>query len=704
MRFLPLACWLGALLAALHSVPCAQRATPSGGGGASAGVGIALPAQRELAGKPLSSYPHFQFTRTFNQGDEVRIAFDPKVDVRLAKRTVDVFVIEHATLPQYLAGKKLASVLGRPLQVKLTKGGVQENTFLLDAGTLRGPSAPDAQGTLQLGKGYDIVVDVNVNAALDPDDVLDGSLELAGFYVVGDYVTFKRVPLIETGPYSVREVLFDGGTQFTQEDIYYPANIAELGSLPMVSVSHGNGHNYQWYDHIGYHLASHGYVVMSHANNTGPGIETAAASTLRNTELFLNSLGVIDGGALLGHVDGHRIVWIGHSRGGEGVVRAYRRLSEGSPLATVYTLSDIRLVSSIAPVDFLGINVSDMGAAPYHLWTGGSDDDVNGCANCDICQTFHLLERADGVRFSTSLHGAGHGDFHANPGSSVAAGPCKIGRKLTHQIMRAYLLPLIQFNLDGNPACLDYLTRQWEEFRAIGAPFPERGVEDQDRCVVVDLMYMPGPESERRVLDDFQSQPSLARSSSGGEVLHSEGLLELREGRLDDVNNSFTDSPTDVMNGMTFAGPGDTSAGAVLQWNATDEWLMFEVPPGARDLHAGWTLSFRAAQASRHSLTIAETGDLDFALQLTDANQKSSTIRIGAYGGGIEEPYQRGACGAGNGWGNEFETIRIPLADFRRDGNPLDLTNVVSLTFLFGPAHGSLAGRIGLDQVEFVRN
>ena len=42
--------------------------------------------------------------------------------------------------------------------------------------------------------------------------------------------------------------------------------------------------------------------------------------------------------------------------------------------------------------------------------------------------------------------------------------------------------------------------------------------------------------------------------------------------------------------------------------------------------------------------------------------------------------------------------------DFRRDGNPLDLANVVSLTFLFGPAHGSLAGRIGLDQLEFTHD
>ena len=98
---------------------------------------------------------------------------------------------------------------------------------------------------------------------------------------------------------------------------------------------------------------------------------------------------------------------------------------------------------------------------------------------------------------------------------------------------------------------------------------------------------------------------------------------------------------------------------------------------------------------------MAETGDLDFAVQLSDSSRRSSTIHIGAYGGGIEEPYQRSTCGNGNGWANEFETIRIPLADFRRDGSQLDLADVVAITFLFGPSHGSMAGRIGLDELVF---
>jgi len=657
----------------------------------------AAQATREIAGKPLGRYPHFQFVTSFNEGEPIDLAFDPRADPYLAKRALEIYVVAHEELPEFRAGRKLESRTGKALAVRLNLGGVLENTFRLDGGPLRGGAA-----TTVLGRGYDVIADVNHNARLDAPDVIDGSDARAGFYVVQDFVSFKREGTKETGPFSVVETLFFAGGQFQRQDIYYPANIAELGELPLVVISHGNGHNYQWYDHIGYHLASWGYVVMSHSNNTGPGIDTASTSTLRNTNILLNRTVEVDGGALVGHIDRHHIVWIGHSRGGEGVVWAYRRMLNGDPIPTAYGVGDIRLVSSMAPTDFRGSGFggvfgSDVGAVPYHLWTGGSDNDVNGCANCDICQTFHLLERADGLRLSTSLHGAGHGDFHDGGGSSVAAGPCLLRRDLTHPIMRGYLLPLVQFVLDGNPACRDFLTRQYEEFRPLGAPALDTP------CVSVDLMFLDEP-GERRVIDDFQSEPAVGRSSSGGEVLASAGLAPtLVEGRLDDINASFTESG-DPMNGMTLAGPGDPSAGLVLEWSGADEFLSFELPAGQRDLSGFARLSFRAAQVTRDALTRAELGDLDFEVELADSDLHRSTIRISAYGGGIEEPYLRGGCGEGNGWGNEFESVRIALDDFRRDGSALDLTDVVAVSFLFGPSHGSADGRIGLDELVLTRD
>lgn len=682
----------------LAPAPLAQR-SPADAGAFPSRADELAPTRIELAGKALARFPYFQYTRSFNQGEPIQIAFDPRVERALVRRTLDVYLIEHEALAAHLAGQRFE---GPPLRVQLVSALVRDNIFLLDAGTLSGASKADEQGTRVLGRGYDLAVDVDADGRLGAGDLLDGSLDEAGFYVLEDFVDFRAADSLETGPYAVSEVLFEGGTNLTRQDVYFPREIGLLGALPLIVVSHGNGHFYTWYDHIGYHLASWGYVVMSHVNNTGPGIETASTTTLQNTELFFARLGEIADGALLGHVDVHRQVWIGHSRGGEGVVRAYRRLELGTPLVTQYTLADVKLVSSIAPTDFLGPNASNMGAASYHLWTGGADADVNGCANCNICQTFHLLERADGTRFSSSLHGAGHGDFHAGGGSSVAAGPCLLGRTTTHTIMRALLLPLVQVAVHANPAALDYLTRQWEEFRATGAPGPL-----DNACVSVDLQYVPGPERERLVIDDFQSEPLRTRSSSGGGVLISPGLeAHYEEGRFDDRNADFNTVTTDGMNGMTLAGPADDSAGIVFDWNGTDETLHFELIEGARDLGAWRTLSFRGAQATRHPNTTAELGDLDFAVQVVDSALHTSTLQLSAYGAGLEEPYQRGGCGGGGGvgWGNEFETFRIPLGDFRRGGRRIDLANVIGIGFLFGPAHGSTSGRIGLDEIMLTRD
>jgi hypothetical protein len=646
----------------------------------------------DLAGRPLGRFPHFHRVRTFNEGDPIHVAIDTSEVPDLVRRTVDVWLLGHERLPEALGGSPLGSVSGRPTAVTVSGNGLTDNVFQVDPGTLRGN-----QDSLVLGRGYDVVVDVDRDGFLGPADLLDGSPDVAGFFVVRDFVTFRGPETKETGPYQVERVLFNGGTTYTREVVYFPTNIAELDQLPLMVVSHGNGHDYRWYDHIGYHMASWGYVVMSHANNTGPGIQTASTSTLQNTEVILSRTDEIAGGALVGHLDVQRIVWIGHSRGGEGVVRAYRRLLQGTDIAQSYGPENIRLVSSIAPTDFLGPVQSNVGSVPYHLWTGGADSDVNGCANCDICQTFHLLGRAAGPRYGISLHGAGHGDFHDGGGNNFSQGPCKIFRVRTHPIMRGYLLPLVQYVVDGNPACQDYLTRQYEEFRPLGTP----GFDEP--CVHADLVFQDRAHEGDFVLDDFQSHPELDRSSSGGRVLASVGLRStLFEGALNDANNGFTFTEADPMNGMTWAGPGDDSAGLVLEWNATNEFLAFELPAGHRDLSAFRTLSFRAAQSTRSPETIAALGDLDFEVELWDRRASFSAIRISSYGGGVEEPYQRtgGGCGAGAGWANEFETLRIPLADFARDGRLLDLTRVVSVIFRFGPGHGHSVGRIGLDDIE----
>lgn len=153
------------------------------------------------------------------------------------------------------------------------------------------------------------------------------------------------------------------------------------------------------------------------------------------------------------------------------------------------------------------------------------------------------------------------------------------------------------------------------------------------------------------------------------------------------------------MNGMTVADGDDASSGIVFNYE-TDRFLEFAVPPAGRDVTGYQYLSFRGCQQTRHPLTIADLGDTTFTVTLRDGSGVTSAIDFGVYGGGLEEPYQRGGCGSGVGWNNEFETIRIRLTDFLHNGSGLDLADLEAVRFDFGPSFGSAAGRLGLDQVE----
>src|SRR5437773_12112950 len=128
-----------------------------------------------------------------------------------------------------------------------------------------------------------------------------------------------------------------------------------------------------------------------------------------------------------------------------------------------------------------------------------------------------------GYRQSTVVQGSGHGDFHDEPSAGEAfSGPCPIGRANTHLIQLGYLLPLVKHYVEGNVPALDFLTRQYESFHPIG-------VSTADPCIVVSNEYRNGALAGNFVIDDYQTQPAAATSSSGGAVTFD--VENLTEGR-----------------------------------------------------------------------------------------------------------------------------------------------------------------------------
>lgn len=667
--------------------------------GLSCATGV-CPVPTELAGNALGTYPFFEYVRAFNENAPISAALDPIRFPSYVGNTCDIYVVAAKTLSQWHSDPTLVDMLGGPQTQTITGSTIQANTFTI---ALPG-QLPSSAGTTELGVGYDVVFDFNQDGLFNGDDIIDGLSDEAGLYAVHD--------VTQDGPLAVTEIFHDTGivfgipAGFTNQVIYYPTNIASLGQLPLIVISHGNGHQYLWYDHLGYFLASYGYIVMSHNNNTGPGIHSASTTTLGHTDAIIEQQATIGGGVLDGHIDSSRIAWVGHSRGGEAITYAYDRMFDGTYMPAHYAIDDLKLLSSMLPTDIEKTVFSNPHDANYHLWTASGDLDVTGDPWNDTAQTFHLHDRATHYRHSTIVQGAGHAYFHNQDSVCCCwcTGPCLLDRPTTHLIQKGMFLPLVKHYVDGNIPAHDFFWRQWESFKPIGAPAPGFCPESGGPAVVVNNTYHNGSATGNFVIDDYQAQPDTGVASSGGTVTFD--VTNLTEDRLDDTDIYYAWTVADPMNGMTHAssaGLVDDTRGIVFDWNGTSSFYQVSIVPAQSDFTQYKYLSFRACQGTRHPNTVAVLGDLTFDVVLIDSSAATSSINIGSYGGGIEEPYQRLGEGWGVGWHNEMETIRIRTSDFGRHNN-LDLTHIVAVRFEFGSAHGSTEGRLGMDDIELTND
>lgn len=670
----------------------------------------------ELAGNSLSQYPYFEYVRAINENATLEVAIDPTRFPAIVGQTCDIYVVYSKTINQWSTDPSLSDVTpGGEQTESFSAGSIQANRF-----QVTGPSELNANAGAGLGVGYDVVLDCDQNGALNDGDYIDGRSGQAGFYAVHDTT--------DAGPYAVTDVVHElseaAATTFSiptvrlWEHVFYPTDISTLGRLPLVVIGHGNGHQYDWYDHIGEHLASYGYIVMSLDNattNSEGGVLSATNTILGHTDAFIDQAqaGVIEDGNLVDHIDTSKIVWIGHSRGAEAVAIAYDRLFDGTHTPTHYSKDSIKLISSMLPTDFQETDITNPHDANYHLWTASGDSDVNGSAGCNLCQTFHIHDRATKYRQSTVVQGTGHAWFHNGPTDGhhfgdtdygYFEGLCTIGpndpgtglptNDLTHLIQLGHFLPLVKHYVEGNIPALDFLTRQYESFRPIGVP------TDND-CIVVSHEYRNASGVRNLVIDDYQTETATDTSSSGGDVVFD--VDNLSEGRLDDANSTFTwplaDPTSDPFNGATQAGATDTSRGVVFDWTDEDKFYEWRLTGSRRNFSHYGFLSFRGAQGTQHPNTLAADEDLTFSVTLRDGSGTTSTINIGAYGGGFEQPYDREG-----GWHNEMETIQIRLTDFLNNGSGLVLTDIAAVRLDVGPTFGSNRGRIVIDDLMLTSN
>ncbi len=649
----------------------------------------------QLAGRSLTVYPWFAHVTAFNADAAVELGVDASRLPSLAGQTCDVYVVQARTDADWCAMPALVDARGAFDTRTFVAGGIQANRFPLVA-----PGQLSADAGTGIGVGYDVVLDCDRDGRLGSTDWIDGLGAEAGLYRVHD--------LTQAGPLATNS--FDsigplppwpgpwlsGDGEGDDVRIAYPALLDDptfVGTFPLIMISHGNGHSFAWYVFLQQYLASHGAIVASHDNDTFFGIQEASSSTLYWTDRVIAQQGTLGGGVLAGHIDDSRIAWIGHSRGGEGVTRAYDRLHDEGFTPAQFAIGDVRLVISLAPTDFQGATESHPHGVPFHLVYGAADGDVSGCPEgpTDVTTSFNIYERGEGEKSSTYIHGAGHEELHdCGVSADEGQGPSRPGCENVHLVEKAAILGQVKRHLEagGNVPALDFAWRQYEDLKPIGAP----------ASMVVVREFDPGAVGAL-VIDDYQAAPATGTSSSGGTVTFS--VLDVNEGLLNDADSTFAWTGADPFNGMTRVNAAsDTQRGVTFRWNAAASYEL-AVPAAARDVRGfGW-LSLRACQITRAPDTTAALGDLSFTVALVDGAARTSRITIAAYAGGIEEPYQRTACGAGTGWQDEFEVIRIRLDDFRSEASGLDLSDIRAVRLEFGGTAGSASGHIGLDEVEF---
>lgn len=234
----------------------------------------------------------------------------------------------------------------------------------------------------------------------------------------GVFTAFAQVPDPGTpGPLAVTREEYDfGDTAFSPTDfpgpvelrasIHYPTNLSS-GPFPLILFLHGRHAtcfvggsavlrwpcaknnsqpipSYKGYDYVSEVLASHGYVVVSISANGVNAVDNSASDlgALARAELIQKHLDILNtftttggapfGGKFVGKFNMSQIGTMGHSRGGEGVVRHFRlNNSLGAPYG-------IKAVFPLAPVDFSRFVANNVALNVLLPYCDGDVSDLQG--------------------------------------------------------------------------------------------------------------------------------------------------------------------------------------------------------------------------------------------------------------------------------------------------------------------------------------
>ena len=645
-----------------------------------------------VSGRSVAGAPHFRHSDTFATGENVYAALDPGiVDPANVGKMCAFYVIPSKTAAQWNADNSLNHLAllggnGSTIKIKLQSGCVNANKVLV---------WPNAT---QLGE-YDIVAEFGNNspdaATFVPDDAYNTPLDIidgyfvAGFRVVEDPGTLSE--WANTGSWGYSEstqgsvtVQDEAGDYSTpggfstvnvtvplRASVFFPAdapgvtNPAQISNVkanyPLVVVVHGNGHSYTSYDFLLRHLARNGFVAASvHLNGGMAGLGRA--------NVFFQHLPVLQ--AAFGATLQNRIGVVGHSRGGEAVLKIARLNQQGA------LGHNIDGLISLAPTDQYGREVlAAPWETPYFVLYGSRDGDITGgiwTPGYTVPQTgFALYDRAAGAdKHMVFVHRASHNGFiTVNENFTGEAAAC-IPPADQQKITLAYMNAFFRTYLLNDTRWEGMFTCEWQppSVAATGAK-----------------LYGQTSRPAQPMVDDFESAPSWSSSSIGGSVSQTGLPANPSEGRL---------RHDPAAPGLDPKSPHD-SKGQRLTWSGAGR-LELSIPAGQRDVSGLVAVSARVGQVADSASNPANQPQ-NLRLALRDGAGNERAVRMAAF---TELPYPDVRPSASY-TKSALSTVRIPLTSYTIvcAGLPqVDLTDVVVLALTFGD---TATGDIDIDELEF---
>ncbi len=424
--------------------------------------------------------------------------------------------------------------------------------------------------------------------------------------------------------------------------------------------------SFSGYDYAAEVLASHGYVVISISAN-GVNIQGSVLpdfGMLARAELLQHHLelwqtfhttgGAPFGTTFVGKLDLQNVGTMGHSRGGEGVVRQFLlNQAQGSPFR-------IRAVLLLAPVDFSRLVINHVPVQVVLPYCDGDVTDLQGVHFFDDARYNAPGDLAN--KHVLYAMGANHNYFNTvwTPGLFPAGalddwshwaeerlddphcGTVPGNRRLTDAQQRglttAYLAAFFRTYLGGETRFLPLLT---------GADPPPPSALTQDLYFSYQVADDPARRLDVNRLRDASQH--LVTNDLGGAVSQS-GLTngtpisppDLCGGEWPQPQHCLASNPASTMQPQQpHTTPSDAAPGleglsqARIRWESDAAWYQNDLPPGTRDLTRWSTLQFRAGVNFETSpANLAQ----DFRVTLVDGTGTPASVRVSDWSGALFFP------------------------------------------------------------------